>query len=320
MRAAVAPGVRTRDLDAVARDVLSDEGATSSFLNYGIAAVPGGDLRLGERPGGARHPVASDEVLREGDLISIDFGAIVDGWHGDAAITVPVGAVSAGRGALSAACEKALWDGLAAARAGGRLTDISHAVETSVQRLGPVRHRHRLRRARHRLADAHGPARAQLRPAGPAGPASSPGMALAIEPMITLGSPRHAELDDGWTVVTADGSLAAHWEHTVAILDDGPWVLTAADGGRAELAARGVGPFGSCLIGSARVRPGRSRLRHAGSTNGRGIGASWTDLRRLNGWRVPPFTHARCGRGSVKWSPRAAPCRGTRSALDAGAV
>jgi methionyl aminopeptidase len=178
-------------------------------------------------------------VLREGDLITIDFGAIVDGWHGDAAITVPVGSVSADAAALSAACRKALWDGLVAARAGGRLTDISYAVETSVRasgRYGIVTGYggHGIGTQMH--MDPH--VQNVGRPGR--GPHLVPGMALAIEPMITLGAGATHELADHWTVTTADGSLAAHWEHTVAILDDGPWVLTALDGGRAELAARGV--------------------------------------------------------------------------------
>ena len=123
MRAAVAPGVSTADLDAIARDVLAAEGATSSFLNYGFPPFPA--VICSSVNDEVVHGIPSRRtVLREGDLISIDFGAIVDGWHGDAAITVPVGVVSAEAAALSAACEKALWDGLVAARAGARLTDI----------------------------------------------------------------------------------------------------------------------------------------------------------------------------------------------------
>ena len=172
--------------------------------------------------------------------ISIDFGAIVDGWHGDSAISVAVGEVRPEVAALSASCEASMWDGLAAARAGARLGDISHAIETSIRRSRAfLRDRRRLRRARHRVGDAHGAAHPQLRPSGQ-GPRLRAGMALAIEPMVTLGARATEELDDGWTVVTVDGSWAAHWEHTVAILEDGPWVLTAADGGRAELARRGV--------------------------------------------------------------------------------
>jgi methionyl aminopeptidase len=178
-------------------------------------------------------------VLREGDLISIDFGAIVEGWHGDAAITVPVGSVSSAAAALSEACRKSLWDGVVAARVGGRLSDISHAVETSVRESGGYGivtgyGGHGI--GSHMHMDPH--VQNYGRPGR--GPHLVAGMALAIEPMITLGAPETRELDDNWTIATVDGSLAAHWEHTVAILDDGPWVLTEPDGGRAELAERGV--------------------------------------------------------------------------------
>jgi methionyl aminopeptidase len=185
---------------------------------------------------------AQREVLREGDLISIDFGAIVEGWHGDAAVTVAIGAVSPEAAGLSTACERALWDGLAAVRVGARLSDISHAVETSVHagrstpRYGIVTGYggHGIGTSMH--MDPH-----VLNYGRPGrGPRLETGMALAIEPMLTAGSHATRELDDGWTVVTVDGSLAAHWEHTVAILADGPWVLTAHDGGRAQLGARGV--------------------------------------------------------------------------------
>ena len=236
MRAAVAPGVSTLDLDAVAREVLREAGATPSFLNYhGYPAVICASVN--ER---VVHGIPSAaETLRDGDLISIDFGAIVDGWHGDSAISVPVGEVSPEVAELSRVCEASMWDGLAAARSGGRLTDISHAVEASIRRNG-----------RYGIVAGYGghgigtemhmaPHILNYGKAGK-GPRLVPGMALAIEPMVTLGSRATEELDDGWTVVTADGSWAAHWEHTVAILDDGPWVLTAEDGGRAELADRGI--------------------------------------------------------------------------------
>lgn len=236
MRAAVAPGVSTLDLDAIARDVLREAGAESSFLGYhGYPAVICASVN--DR---IVHGIPSEsDVLREGDLISIDFGAIIEGWHGDSAITVPVGSVSPAAAALSATCEASLWDGLAVVRAGGRLSDISHAVETSVRAAGDYGivtgyGGHGIGSAMH--MDPH-----VLNHGRPGrGPRLTPGMALAIEPMITLGSPDTRELDDGWTVVTTDGMLAAHWEHSVAILSDGPWVLTAEDGGRAELASRGV--------------------------------------------------------------------------------
>lgn len=236
MRAAAAPGVSTADLDAIARGVLREAGATPSFLGYhGYPAVICASVN--DR---VVHGIPSrSEVLRDGDLISIDFGAIVEGWHGDSAISVAVGDVRPEVAALSAACEAAMWDGLVKARVGGRLTDISHAVEQSVRRSGAYGivtnyGGHGIGTEMHMAPHIlnHG------RPGK--GPRLEPGMALAIEPMLTLGSRDTEELDDGWTVRTIDGSWAAHWEHTVAILDDGPWVLTAVDGGRAELGRRGV--------------------------------------------------------------------------------
>src|SRR4051794_7624964 len=137
MREAVAPGVTTADLDAVARDVLRAAGADSSFLGYDIGYGPYPAVICASVNDRVVHGIPSAaEKLLDGDLISIDFGAIVDGWHGDAAITVPVGEVSDEAAGLSAACEASLWDGLAAARVDGRLTDISHAVETSIRAAG----------------------------------------------------------------------------------------------------------------------------------------------------------------------------------------
>ena len=186
------------------------------------------------------HGIPSEQdVLADGDLISLDFGAIVDGWHGDAAITVAVGEVAAEAGELSDVCRTALWDGIAAAAVGGRLTDISHAVEASVRAAGD-----------YGIVTGYGGhgigTRMHMEPHVPnhgrpgRGPRLASGMTLAIEPMITGGSPNTRQLADQWTVVTADGGLAAHWEHTIALFADGPWVLTAVDGGRAELASRGV--------------------------------------------------------------------------------
>jgi len=236
MREAAVPGVCTLELDAIARGVLADAGATSSFLDYhGYPAVICASVNDRVVHG---IPSARD-VLAGGDLISIDFGAIVEGWHGDSAISVEVGTVDPSVHALSDACRRSMWDGLVKARRGARLSDISNAVEKSVRKSGKYGivtgyGGHGIGSQMHMDPHVlnHGKAGR--------GPTLVPGMALAIEPMLTLGRRDTRELADGWTVVTADGSTAAHWEHTVAILDDGPWVLTAMDGGRAELGARVV--------------------------------------------------------------------------------
>lgn len=229
---AVRPGVTTAELDELAEARIRAAGATPSFKGYhGYPATI--CTSVNEE---IVHGIPSPRRrLREGDIISIDCGAIVGGWHGDAAVTVGVGAISAADAALLEACETALWRGLAQARAGSRLGDISHAVETSVDRSG-----------RYGLVEeytGHGIGSAMhMDPPVPnygragRGPRLRPGMALAIEPMVMLGGPETVLLDDGWTVVTADGSRAAHVEHTVAITGDGPWVLTAEDGGESGFA------------------------------------------------------------------------------------
>jgi methionyl aminopeptidase len=244
MREAVAPGVSTADLDTIARDVLREAGALSSFLGYDIGSGPYPAVICASVNDRVVHGIPSRaEKLVEGDLISLDFGAIVAGWHGDAAITVGVGELDPQAQALADACERALWAGIAAAGAGGRLGDISNAVERSVRAAGDATRSYGIVAG----YGGHGiGSRMHMDPHvlnyGPAGrgPRLLPGMALAIEPMLTLGSPQTREHDDGWTISTADGSRAAHWEHTVAILEDGLWVLTAADGGREVLAGHGV--------------------------------------------------------------------------------
>lgn len=237
---ACTPGTSTLDLDSIARGVLAEAGATSNFLGYDIGNGAYPAVICASKNDKVVHGIPSaEDVLVEGDLVSIDFGAIIDGWHGDAAVTVAVGTVGEQAAALSAACEASLWEALAKVRPGGRLGDVSAAVQASVEGDGDWGivdgyGGHGIGSAMH--MDPH-----VLNYGHPGtGPKLTPGMALAIEPMITTGSPDTRQLSDGWTVSTADGSLAAHWEHSVAIFEDGPFVLTAFDGGRAELAARGV--------------------------------------------------------------------------------
>jgi methionyl aminopeptidase len=245
MRAAVAPGVTTAALDALAEAVIRDAGGVPSFKGYhGYPATICSSVN--EQ---IVHAIPSPkQVLRDGDLISIDCGAILDGWHGDAAISLLVGAGGPDRDCrqrLADASEEALWAGIGAAarsvRSGrGRLSDISAAIEASVrgratggrpERYGIVRGYggHGIGSEMHQepFVVNHGKAGR--------GPRLVPGMCLAIEPMLTLGSPRSVELADGWTVVTADRSVAAHVEHSVALFEDGVWVLTAEDGGAGRL-------------------------------------------------------------------------------------
>jgi methionyl aminopeptidase len=248
--AAVQPGITTADLDAIAEREIRAAGAVPSFLGYhgypATICTSVNDEIVHGIPSASR-------VLAAGDLVSIDCGAIVGGWHGDAAVTVGVGPVSDEAGALLRACETALWRGLAQARPGGRLTDISHAVEMSAAASGPFG-----------IVEeyvGHGiGTEMHMDPPVPnygkpgRGPVLAEGMALAIEPMLTLGRARARLLDDGWTVVTADGSWSAHFEHTVAITADGPWVLTAQDGGLAGLVSARVGQV-SAAAGNDRDGP-----------------------------------------------------------------
>jgi len=230
--AAVRPGVTTGELDRIAEASIRGEGAVPSFLGYhgfpgSICASVGAEVVHGIPSG--------DRVLREGELISVDCGAILDGWHGDAAVTVPVGECAPELLALSDVTRASLWAGIGAVCPGGRLSDVGHAIEQVVRPHGygllEDYTGHGIGRAMHEppfvpnLAP-HGPGRGMVLDAG---------IVLAVEPMATLGTAEVEELEDGWTVVTTDGRQSAHWEHTVAVTPQGPWVLTALDGGAAEL-------------------------------------------------------------------------------------
>ncbi len=240
MSRAATVGVSTADLDSIAQDVLRTAGARSSFLGYDLGNGPYPGVICASINDRVVHGIPTDaDVLRDGDVISIDFGAIVEGWHGDAAVTVRVGEVAPDVVELDDAGRRSLWDGIAAITVGAHLGDVSATIERSITESGGYGivegfGGHGIGTAMH--MDPH------ILNYGHAGtgPELVAGMALAIEPMLTLGDPAIRQLADGWTIVTEDGSVAVHWEHTVALLDDGPWVLTAHDGGRAELGARGV--------------------------------------------------------------------------------
>ncbi len=231
VRVAVAPGVRTIELDEIAEAVIRGAGATPSFLGYhgypaSICVSVNSEVV---------HGIPGARVLEDGDLVSIDCGAIVDGWHGDAALSVPVGEISAEVADLSAVTEGALWAGLRAAKAGNHIGDIGAAVKQYVREqdhsFGIV-----VDYVGHGIGSSmHMPPNVPNIGNPGKGPEIVVGMALAVEPMITLGSAEVDVLADDWTVVTQDGRPAAHWEHTVAITADGPVVTTAADGGLAGL-------------------------------------------------------------------------------------
>ncbi|NIK56499.1 type I methionyl aminopeptidase [Kribbella shirazensis] len=238
LRGAVRAGITTGELDAIAEDNIRSSGATPSFKGYhgftgSICASVNDEIV---------HGIPGDRVLADGDLISIDCGAIVDGWHGDAAITVGVGgpdAVGDELLELARICEESMWRGFAAARLGGRLSDISAAVEAHVRAnssYGIVEDfvGHGIGSAMHQPPNVPNFGRPGR------GPKLVEGMALAVEPMLTLGKQDNHTLEDDWTVVTDDGRPAAHTEHTFTLTPQGPWVLTALDGGEAKLAELGV--------------------------------------------------------------------------------
>jgi methionyl aminopeptidase len=239
LRDAVRPGMSTADLDEIARGVIYGAGATPSFLGYhGFPATICTSINSE-----IVHGIPSKKaVIREGDVVSIDCGAIVEGYHGDAAITVPVGEVSADKLELLRVTEECLWHGMAAARLGGRLIDISRAVEAYVRSQphpnggtwGIVEEYvgHGIGTAMHQDPQVHN----YVGPRMGKGPEIVKGLALAVEPMVNLGGRHTRVLDDGWTVVTQDGFASAHFEHSFTVTDDGPWVLTALDGGRARIA------------------------------------------------------------------------------------
>jgi methionyl aminopeptidase len=240
LRGAVAAGLTTAELDSMARDAIREQGATSNFLGYGAQDSSG----AGGFPGvictsvndEVVHGIPGRRVLRDGDIVSIDCGAIVDGWHGDAAITVAVGEVPDEVTELLRVTEEAMWRGIAAASLGGRVGDIGTAVETWVRGQGGFGivesyTGHGIGSAMHQPPDVH-----NVSGRGH-GPRLERGLALAVEPMITLGSANTRVLADGWTVVTTDGSWSAHFENTFVLTDTGTWVLTALDGGEAGLAA-----------------------------------------------------------------------------------
>jgi methionyl aminopeptidase len=220
IREAIRPGVTTLELDRIGRDVLERNGARSNFLGYHgypavICASPN-DMVV--------HGIPNDRRLEEGDIVSIDCGAIIEGYHGDAAFTAPVGLVDAEAQRLIDTADASLAAAIEQMVAGNRLSDIGHAVQTVAEAAGfnVVREYvgHGIGTAMHEAPDVpnYGPPGKGLK--------LQPGMVFAVEPMLNVGTIDTVVLDDGWSVLTADGSLSAHVEHTIAITDDGPEILT----------------------------------------------------------------------------------------------
>jgi len=247
VRAAVRPGATTDQLDVVAADVIRAAGATSNFLGYhGFPKTVCASVN--EQ---VVHGIPGTTVLKPGDVLSIDCGAVVEGWHGDAAFSVVVPAVDGGDAStaedrdLVAATEESMWRGIAALAVGSPLGRVGEAVDDHVTgecggRWGLVEEYtgHGIGTAMHQPPEVLN-YRAQGR-----SPRVKEGLCVAVEPMLTAGSPRTRTLADGWTVVTVDGSRAAHAEHSVAVMADGLFVLTAVDGGAARLGAAGVAVSG----------------------------------------------------------------------------
>ncbi len=223
-RAAVRPGVTTAELDRIAAEILKKHGATSSFLGYhGYPATI--CTSVNEQ---IVHGIPGKRKLRDGDIIGIDAGAIVDGWHADAAVTVAVGEVAPEAAALIAVTEEALRRGIAAAQVGKRLGDIGAAVQSFAESSGyhVVRNYvgHGIGRAMHEEPQVPNYGQAER------GLQIKEGLCIAIEPMVNIGGPETRTLEDRWTVVTADGSLSAHFEHSLWCTAQGPIVLTAPQG------------------------------------------------------------------------------------------
>ncbi|MGN6244664.1 MAG: type I methionyl aminopeptidase [Motilibacteraceae bacterium] len=245
LREAVRPGITTRDLDALAEERIRAAGAVPSFKGYhGFPATICASVN-----DEIVHGIPGDRVLREGDVLSIDCGAILDGWHGDSAVTVPVGEVTEEERELIRVTEEAMWRGMAAAHLGGVVADIGAAIEAHVVSQGDYGIveeyvGHGIGTEMHQEPQVPNYAHSSRR-----SPQLREGLVLAVEPMLTLGKRHTRLLDDDWTVVTADGSRAAHFEHTFTLTPQGPWVLTAIDGGAAALGALGVSTPGAAPDG-----------------------------------------------------------------------
>lgn len=236
VRAQIKAGITTSALDAVAEANIKRNGGTSNFKGYhGFPATI--CVSINDE---IVHGIPGDRMIMPGDVVSVDCGAIVDGWHGDAAFTMIVDPIDSATQTMLDVCEESMWHGIANGVAGARLSDIGSAIEKYINSQGKY--------GILREYGGHGIGTAMhmephiLNYGKPGnGPKIEPGMAFAIEPMITMGSERTKVLSDNWTVVTVDGSRGAHFENSYCIAPDGkPFVLTEIDGGRSELARFGI--------------------------------------------------------------------------------
>lgn len=250
------PGVETAELERAAAGVLEKHGARPAFLNYpGPTPYPAvTTISLNEQ---LVHGIPGTRRLQEGDLVSIDCGAIVDGFVGDSAITVAVGEISDQARRLLEATLAGLRAGIGSMQAGRRTGDVSAAIQAAVEGRGFQVTRdytgHGVGRAMH-----EDPQVPNYGVAG-RGPVLRPGMTIALEPMVLAGRPETRVLDDGWTVVSRDGGLTAHFEHTVAVTDDGPWVLTALED--ADLDGPGADWYNDFFAGLTRPTEGAGVVR-----------------------------------------------------------
>lgn len=236
-REAAVVGATTKQVDAAAAQVIADAGATSNFLGYhGFPATA--CVSVNEE---IVHGIPGDRVLHDGDVVSVDCGAIVDGWHGDSAVSFIVGTPRSGQDVkLVEDTRRSLWAGIAALATAKKLDEVGAAIEdvSDAAGLHPLVGYvgHGIGTAMHQSPDVMN-YRTKGRHAR-----VKPGLCVAIEPMLVLGTEDSRVLDDDWTVVSADGSRGAHWEHSIAVHEDGIWVLTASDGGASGLAPFGVRP------------------------------------------------------------------------------
>jgi methionyl aminopeptidase len=233
LEAEVRPGITTADLDAIAEEMIRGAGGIPSFIGVPGRRAPYRHSLCISIDDEVVHGIPGKRVIREGELVSVDAGAIVDGWHGDAARTFVVGDVTEEARTLVEATRQAMYAGIAAAQPGNYLADIGGVIEDIAHASG-----YGIVRAfvGHGIGnEMHEEPQVPNYRTGSRGRRIEPGLCLAIEPMFTLGSHEVRVKDDGWTVETLDGKLAAHWEHTIAITADGPRILTANQASEAAL-------------------------------------------------------------------------------------